>query len=56
MITLAAAAFVVGAIFGSAHHGSAQQTIAEQFARAWARKDYSAMYDDIDEEIGRAHV
>jgi penicillin-binding protein A len=48
VIALAAVALVIGAIFGSGHHSSAQQGVAEQFARAWARADYATMYDDID--------
>lgn len=54
MIALAAIAFVVGAILGSAHRGSAQQDMAEQFARAWARSDYVTMYDDIDDAAQQA--
>lgn len=48
MIALAALAFVVGAIMGSGHHSSAQQSVAEQFTKAWTRGDYTAMYGDID--------
>jgi penicillin-binding protein A len=47
VIALAAVAFVIGAIFGSGHHSSPQQSLAERFARAWAREDYATMYDDI---------
>jgi hypothetical protein len=53
VIALAAIAFIVGAIFGSGHHSSPQQSLAEQFARAWARKDYATMYGDIDEASQR---
>src|SRR5450759_5983242 len=53
VIALAAIAFVIGAIFGSGHHGSPQQSLAEQFARAWARNDYATMYGDIDEASQR---
>lgn len=49
MLALAATAFIVGAIFGSGRHSSPQLSVAEQFARAWAREDYATMYDDIDE-------
>ncbi len=48
MIALAVIAFAVGAILGSGHHGSTQQSLAEQFARAWARSDYVTMYNEID--------
>jgi peptidoglycan glycosyltransferase len=53
VIALAAIAFAVGTLFGSAHHGSPQQSVAEQFASAWARDDYATMYDDIDEASQR---
>jgi penicillin-binding protein A len=48
VIALAAIAFVIGAIVGANHSGSAQQSVAEQFVRAWTRNDYVAMYGDID--------
>ncbi len=48
MIALAAIAFVIGAIVGANHSGSAQQSVAEQFVRAWTRNDYVTMYGDID--------
>lgn len=48
MIALAAIAFVAGAIFGAEHSGSAQQSVAEQFVRAWTQNDYVTMYEDID--------
>ncbi len=48
MIALAAITFVVGAIVGADHSGSAQQTVAEQFVRAWTRNDYVTMYEDVD--------
>jgi peptidoglycan glycosyltransferase len=53
VIALAAIAFVIGAIFGSGHRSSPQQSVAEQFARAWARDDYATMYGDIDEASQR---
>jgi peptidoglycan glycosyltransferase len=53
MIALAAIAFVIGAILGSGHHGSAQQAVAERFARAWARSDYVTMYNDISDAAQR---
>lgn len=48
MIALAVIAFVVGAIVGANHSVSAQQSVAEQFVRAWTRNDYVTMYGDID--------
>ncbi len=48
MIALAAIAFAIGAIVGANHTGSAQQSMAEQFVRAWTRNDYVTMYGDID--------
>jgi cell division protein FtsI/penicillin-binding protein 2 len=53
VIALAATAFAIGAIFGSGQHSSPQQSVAEQFARAWARDDYATMYGDIDEASQR---
>ncbi len=46
-MALAAIAFLVGAIVGSGHHSSAQQGVAEQFAKAWVDGDYATMYDDV---------
>ncbi len=48
MIALAAITFVVGAIVGAPHSGSAQQSVAEQFVQAWTHNDYVTMYEDID--------
>jgi penicillin-binding protein A len=53
VIALAAVAFLVGAVFGSAHGGSPQMGVAEQFARAWTRGDYATMYEDIDDASRR---
>ncbi len=53
MFALAAIAFLVGAVFGANHHSSAQQAVAEQFARAWAQSDYLTMYNDIDDAAQR---
>jgi hypothetical protein len=53
VIALAATAFAIGAILGSGHHSSPQQSVAEQFAGAWAREDYATMYGDIDEASRR---
>ena len=50
---LFAIAFAIGAIFGSGHHGSPEQSLAEGFARAWARGDYATMYGDIAEASQR---
>jgi peptidoglycan glycosyltransferase len=54
MIAVAAIAFVVGAIFGADHSGSAQQNMAEQFVRAWTQSHYVTMYEDIDAAAQRA--
>jgi penicillin-binding protein A len=53
VIALAAVAFAVGAIFGSAHSDSPRTSVAERFARAWARGDYATMYGDIDDASQR---
>jgi len=47
-MALAGLAFLVGAIVGSGHGGSAGQRLSEQFASAWSRGDYANMYEDID--------
>ncbi len=49
MIALAAIAFAGGAVVGSGSHGSPQLGVAERFAQAWARGDYTRMYDEIDD-------
>lgn len=54
MIALAVVAFVVGAIVGSQRGLSPQMSVAEQFVRAWAGKDYATMYDAIDRSSLRA--
>jgi penicillin-binding protein A len=48
VIALAVTAFVIGAIVGANHSGSAQQSVAEQFVRAWTQNNYLTMYEDID--------
>ncbi len=53
VIVLAAVAFAIGAIFGSGRHSSPEQSLAERFARAWAREDYATMYSDIDDASQR---
>jgi penicillin-binding protein A len=53
VIALAIVAFLIGAIVGSNHHGSAQQREAEQFAKAWVRHDYASMYGDLDQAAQR---
>jgi peptidoglycan glycosyltransferase len=54
VIALAVITFVVGAIVGAAHSGSPQQSVAEQFVRAWTQSHYVAMYGDIDAAARRA--
>lgn len=54
MIALAVVAFLIGAIVGSGHHGSARQQVAERFAKAWVHRDYAAMYGDIDDASRQA--
>jgi cell division protein FtsI/penicillin-binding protein 2 len=48
VIALAAVAFAVGVVFGAGHKGSPRLRVAEDFAKAWAHRDYAAMYGDID--------
>lgn len=47
-MVLAAIAFLIGAIAGSGHGGSAGQSLSEQFVSAWTKGDYATMYDDVD--------
>src|ERR1700730_14930026 len=51
---LAGVAFAVGAIVGANHGGSASQSLASRFVEAWARRDYAAMYSQIDRSSQRA--
>lgn len=51
---MAIVAFAVGAIFGAGHHPSAARTLAEGFAKAWAKRDYVTMYGDVDSATRRA--
>jgi penicillin-binding protein A len=48
---MATVAFILGAILGAGHHASPRLSLAEHFARAWARKDYAEMYGDTVEPI-----
>jgi hypothetical protein len=48
VMALAAIAFLVGAVVGSGHGGSAGQSLSEQFVSAWTKGDYATMYDDVD--------
>jgi peptidoglycan glycosyltransferase len=54
VIALAAITFVVGAVVGADHSGSAQQSVAEQFVRAWTQNNYLTMHEDIDAAAQRA--
>jgi cell division protein FtsI/penicillin-binding protein 2 len=45
---MALVAFAIGAILGAGHHPSPGRTLAERFAKAWAKGDYATMYGDID--------
>jgi peptidoglycan glycosyltransferase len=49
VIALATVAFVAGIIVGAAHSSSpSSHKLAERFVSAWTRKDYAAMYANID--------
>lgn len=52
LILLAAIAFALGASAGSGD--SPEQATAERFAEAWERKDYAAMYDELNETSRRS--
>jgi penicillin-binding protein A len=48
VIALAGVAFVIGAVAGANHAPSSAHALATRFTAAWARRDYAAMYADID--------
>ncbi|HEV7162029.1 MAG TPA: penicillin-binding transpeptidase domain-containing protein [Solirubrobacteraceae bacterium] len=48
MLALALVAFLVGAIVGSQHGGSAASKLADRFVTAWTHSEYLDMYADID--------
>ncbi|HEY7960680.1 MAG TPA: penicillin-binding transpeptidase domain-containing protein [Solirubrobacteraceae bacterium] len=50
---LAAVAFALGAIFGAGHAPSYAHALASRFVSAWGRRDYAAMYADIDASAQR---
>src|SRR6202140_388128 len=55
VIAPATVAFVTGIIVGATHSSSpASHKLAERFVSAWTRKDYAAMYADIDAASQRA--
>jgi peptidoglycan glycosyltransferase len=49
LVALAGGAFVVGVVFG-ALHVPPERRVADQFARAWQRGDYPAMYGLLSEK------
>ncbi len=54
VMALAAVAFTAGIIAGAAHSSSpSTHKLAARFVAAWARKDYTAMYADIDPAVQR---
>ncbi|HEV3071247.1 MAG TPA: penicillin-binding transpeptidase domain-containing protein [Solirubrobacteraceae bacterium] len=55
VIALATVAFLAGIIVGATHSSSSpSHKLAERFVAAWTRKDYAAMYADIDAASQRA--
>jgi penicillin-binding protein A len=48
VLAVAGASFAVGAVVGTGGGRSAAQTVADSYARAWARRDYAAMYGELD--------
>jgi peptidoglycan glycosyltransferase len=52
LIVIAAIAFVVGVATGAS--GSAEKETAERFAGAWMRKDFAAMYGELNEASRRS--
>jgi peptidoglycan glycosyltransferase len=54
VVALAAAAFVLGAVFGARQGPSPASRLAMQFVTAWTRGDYVTMYEDVDSSSQRA--
>ncbi|HEX6229521.1 MAG TPA: penicillin-binding transpeptidase domain-containing protein [Solirubrobacterales bacterium] len=52
LTVLAVAAFVVGAVMGAP--GSPEREAAERFSAAWARKDFAAMYRELNASSRRS--
>lgn len=52
LIVIAVIAFALGASAGSP--GSPEKEVAERFSQAWARKDFAAMYRELNEASRRA--
>jgi peptidoglycan glycosyltransferase len=52
LIVIAVVAFAIGAAAGAP--GSAQKEATERFAQAWARKDFAAMYRELNEASRRS--
>ena len=51
---MAGVAFAVGAIVGANSGGSAANALADAYVKAWARRDYAAMYSDLDPSSRRS--
>jgi peptidoglycan glycosyltransferase len=54
VLALAGTAFIIGAIVGASHTASASHELAARFVAAWAKRDYGAMYLEIDSSSRRA--
>ena len=52
LIVIAVIAFALGASAGAP--GSPEKEAAERFSQAWARKDFGAMYRELNEASSRA--
>lgn len=52
-ISLAAIAFLIGAIAGAGRGASPAVGVAERFATAWSHGNYAAMYADVDDATHR---
>jgi cell division protein FtsI/penicillin-binding protein 2 len=52
LIVIAIVAFVIGAASGAS--GSPDKEAADRFAQAWARKDFAAMYQELNESSRRS--
>jgi hypothetical protein len=52
LLLVCAVAFAAGVVFGAVHRPAAQE-VGEEYAAAYARGDYAAMYDMLTEEARR---
>ena len=54
VLALAVVAFAFGAVLGARHTASPAFALADQFVKAWTRRDYVTMYSDISASSRRS--